>query len=225
MKKNFLYLLSFFSIILFFDISYSQEMLEQDSHIIENNGIQNREFRKFGMGFIEVKESFYQEVKKNIENYKSSNYFVDLLSLRTEDIKNVKPCKLINFNENYITAIELIKGKNEYKKDENGIIIPILVKYASSHIKYKDKNMKDEIVIDLETEADDEGECQNKIVIKNCNNANNGLNCLKQLPDECYIMLPPYNQATCVNLRTDKSVLISYVCSRDGCFLLNSMVR
>ena len=79
---------------------------------INNNGIKKITFYNHEiMDFLEISEDFYNGLKKDLNDYKESKYYIYNSSLKNEKIKEVKACDIINFNQNNITGIYILLRK------------------------------------------------------------------------------------------------------------------
>ena len=158
---------------------------------------------------IAINKEDYELLINNIELYKDYNYLVDLNDINTKD---VKPCILGSFDQNNIIGINIIwsdVSKNNLDKT---------IDLVSGYINYIDKKNNKDMKLDI---ADAEYyECKN-IDIKNCN----GMECLKQLPKDCYFLLKPKNNNSCFDLKTNKTELMWIICNNEECKRSESIVE
>lgn len=161
---------------------------------INNNGIKKITFYNHEiMDFLEISEDFYNSLKKDLNDYKETKYYIYNSSLKNEKLKDVKVCNIINFDQANITGI-YITAKNN----------------AFGYISYKNN---DTIIIRTFNSY-----CED-VNISNCNtNGNNGINCLKRLPDECEFVISSTKYIEyCINLKTDEYELVEFGCDKNGC--------
>ena len=156
---------------------------------------------------ISISKENYDFLVNNIELYKNYNYFIDTNKINT---KNRKPCILGNFNQNNIVGINITW--NDITKNDLDETIDLV----SAYINYVDENDKE---IKLNIADAQYYECKN-INIKNCK----GIDCLKQLPKDCYFLIKPNNDV-CFSLKTNKLELMWIICGNEKCRRSESMVE
>ena len=192
------------------------------SLVFANNGIKLKEIEKNSKKYfvlykqlsddVYIDEIKYQEIKKQADNFKDTNYMV-YENFVHEDNNKLTACNLINFNQNYITGIYL---KRTPKNKELNLYDNL--SYEESYIKYKDGqkiNIRDAEFF----------KCGD-LDIKDCNKTgNNGIECLKLLPNECEFVISSKNGSFCIDLKNDETALIEFGCDSNGCTELNNFVE
>lgn len=201
-------MLSFYIFFIIPNIVLASDWLDLD--IVEKNGLKQREI----IGFMEtyyIDENNYQKIKNKAEDFKETNYLV-YENFAHETNNELTGCDLINFNQNNIKGIYMLRQP----KNKNGLYDNLT--YKESYVLYGN-NQK------LNIRDGDFLKCED-IDIKNCNtNGNNGLNCLKQLPEACNFVISSEKGSFCINLKNDKTDLIEYGCDNIGCKKLDHIVE
>lgn len=178
---------------------------------VEKNSKIQREIIGYMRTFY-IDETKYQEIKNQADNFKDTNYMV-YENFAYEDNNKLTACNLINFNQNYITGIYLKRMPKN--KDIN---LYDNLSYEESYITYKDGqkiNIRDAEFF----------KCGD-LDIKDCNKTgNDGIECLKLLPNECEFVISSKNGSFCIDLKNDKTALIEFGCDSNGCTELNNFVE
>ena len=146
-----------------------------------------------------INKKNYKSLINNIELYKNYDYLIN-----SDDVnkKNARSCILASFNQNNIVGINITW--NDITKNDLDETIDLV----SAYINYVDENDKE---IKLNIADAQYYECKN-VNIKNCK----GIDCLKQLPKDCYFLIKSDND-TCFSLKTNKFELMWIVCDNEKC--------